>query len=59
MLRDSENIIKQRSKAAEARWPLDKLIRNLEPNCSTKVSLFYNPENVFFFLSSIYQVLFA
>jgi hypothetical protein len=39
MLREAENVIKQRSKAAESRWPLDKLIHQSEINCNAKVSL--------------------
>jgi hypothetical protein len=38
MIREAENIIKQRSKAAESRWPLDKLIHHTELNTNAKVS---------------------
>ena len=37
MLREAEDTIKQRSKAAESRWPLDKLIQHLEVNPNPKV----------------------
>lgn len=37
MLRDAESTIKQRSEAAEKRWPLDKLIKNFEAHSISKV----------------------
>jgi hypothetical protein len=47
MLREAENAIKQRSKAAESRWPLDKLIHHSEINCSVKVSPILDIEIIF------------